>query len=678
MTVHKLFLPIEKILNLNKSKISALYRLNIKTGIDLLLHIPVKYRKYKIFPSIMGIKEEDNVYLKVKIDEILVPSKKSSPVKIYASNETGSITLIYFKFHDFLKNYIKVGKTITFSGKVEFFDYRAQISHPEIIYGGIISDLEAIYPRTYALTNNQIRSYILDVISNLQGIKFSVIDDYLKSQNLPIIRDAFFKIHSIGNSHLDLKESVKSLKYFEAFSNQLGFKMLRFESCKNPGSSFFANKELQDKILLKLGFNLTIGQKSALRDIEKDQESSAQMLRMIQGDVGCGKTLVALLSSINVTSFNAQVAIMAPTEVLAVQHYENFQKILSGFGISAELINAKIKGKKRNEILKRLEDGDIDIIIGTHSLIQEKIKFKNLRYIVVDEQHKFGVAQRLELMSKGNNPDMLVMSATPIPRTLSLTMFGDLAISKIETKPESRKPIDTYVIPSSKIEDLTDSLKTVIDKGEKIFWVCPLIQQNETEENVDIIYTDVETRFEYLKKQYGDKVGILHGSMNMDEKSDAINALKNTQTQILVSTTVIEVGIDIPDATLIVIENAEKFGLAQLHQLRGRVGRGSIKSSCILIYGSRTSKIAFQRLKILKESNDGFYIADQDLKLRGEGELLGSRQSGEQNFIFLSVYEDSDIISKCNELSEETNIGQSENLVISFFNQQLYNNKIIA
>lgn len=678
MNFDKLFSNIESLLNLDKTKIAALNRLKIFTGIDLLLFAPFRYKKSKIFPTLDSIKHSEEVYLRLQIDSVVKPAIKSRPTEVYASNESGNIKIIFFRFHGFLDKIIKPQKIFTFQGKAEVYNSTLQITHPEIIYDAkLITEIEPVYHLTYAITNNQLRNYIHKLSILISDLKIG-FDDFLIKHNMPTISDSFRALHSIKPVNTSIDNAVKSLKYFEAYSNQLGFKHLKNITNKNIGRQFVVNKIEQDKIVKNLGFSLTNGQKMALSEIQEDQKQAIQMLRMLQGDVGCGKTLVAILSSLNVLSSGGQVAIMAPTEVLAQQHYNSICKILDSLDYKISILTSKIKGKQRNQILRDLENGDINLIVGTHSLIQEKVKFKDLSYVVVDEQHKFGVNQRMNLTSKGNLPDILVMSATPIPRTLSLSMFGDLSMSLITTMPKQRKPIKTYVMPISKTNDVISSLSRIIEKNQKIYWICPLIEKNEEDLEKEEIYIDVETRYQFLTKIYGDKVGFLHGNLSSDDKEKIINSLRDGEINILVSTTVIEVGIDISDASLIIIENAEKFGLAQLHQLRGRVGRGEIESTCILIYGKRTSKIAFERLKIMRESNDGFYISEEDLKLRGEGELLGEKQSGTQNFIFLDLLLDSEIIYECYNLAKDKIITQDEIRVISTFNQSIFKNNLLT
>lgn len=681
--MNKLFEPISKHLSLDKTKEAALKRLGVETVIDLLLYKPISYKQKRLYPDLKTLAHGDEVIIKVEVKEIEYPARKTSPTKIFVSNETGAVTLTFFKFHSYLKSYYKIGNKLTLAGKVEFFDYRAQISHPEVIFDSALPKsrddvfIEPRYGLTYAITNSQVRNYIAKALPLAKDIPEWLPDELLKEYNLPSFYGALCEIHGVDAPRDDaLATANLRLKIDEAISNQLGFKYIKEQTIAQKGKSFKNNNELKQRVINRLGFELTQDQQDVIAEIELDQLNEMQMLRMVQGDVGCGKTIVAILTALNVIGAGYQAAIMVPTEVLATQHYNSALQLLSEIGLNVQLLTGKILGKNRKEVLDSIESGEANFIVGTHALFQENVKFKNLGYIIVDEQHRFGVNQRMELIAKGEHPDVLIMSATPIPRSLSLTMFGDLAISKIQTMPKSRKPVSTLVAPINKLEDVYKSVSSKIEKDEKVFWICPLIEN--TEEKNQFEYIDVETRFQELKLRFGDKVGFLHGQIKPDEKNNIIGSLRDGAINILVATTVIEVGIDIPDATLIVIENSEKFGLAQLHQLRGRVGRGSLESMCLMLYGKFTSKIAFERMKIMKESHDGFYIAEQDLKLRGEGDLLGEKQSGEQNFKFLDISQDSNIITTCHNIAKRLTIDDSKKLQLMIYNKNVTTKVIVA
>lgn len=666
---NKILLPMENILTLDKTKLSALKRLKIERVVDLLLYKPSYYQKRLIHPSLSKLAHGNYVIIKGKVSEVLYPKAKSGPTKISIFNDSGSIVLVFFKLHKYLQSIFKIGAEVTVSGKVEFYDFRPQINHPEILYDkDLITKNEPIYPLTYGITNSQIRKYIIKAIRYCGEINEWLPDGLISEYGLPSFMQAVRKIHAeLGE--VSLSKSLLRLKIDEALSNQMGFRYIKEEARGSKGRIFEVNEKIKNSVISELPFDLTEDQEKVLKEIEQEQASNLQMLRMLQGDVGCGKTIVAMLSAINVITSGAQVALMAPTEVLAEQHYNLASKIFEPYGIRVGLLTGKMPSKKKNEMLEANREGRIDFLLGTHSLFQEKVQFKDLGYVIVDEQHRFGVEQRMELVSKGSHPDILIMSATPIPRSLSLTMFGDLALSVIKSMPKTRKEVKTIISSISKIEDVCKAAQNVISRAEKIFWICPLIEVEEGKSN----FIDVETRFNYLSSIFGSQVEFLHGGISGEDKSKILSKLKEGEIKILVSTTVIEVGIDIPDATLIVIENAEKFGLAQLHQLRGRVGRGDKESTCILLYGKQVSAVAFERFKIMKESRDGFFIAEKDLLLRGEGELLGSRQSGEQNFKFLDLSSDGSIISRCNNIASGMEINKDRLLQM-----MIYNSKMLA
>ena len=417
------------------------------------------------------------------------------------------------------------------------------------------------------------------------------------------------------------------LAYDELLANQLALAIVRQKVKKQKGRKIAGNGLLRRKVLDMLPFKLTNAQDKVLREIFADQASDNRMLRLLQGDVGSGKTIVALLTMLNAVECGTQAAIMAPTEILAKQHMETIAPLCEAIGLRAELLIGKVKGKARSKIIADLAEGKIDILIGTHALFVEDVEFKDLACVVIDEQHRFGVHQRLNLSNKGNKADILVMTATPIPRSLILTAFGDMEYSKIDQLPEGRKPVDTRVMPLTKADDIVEALKNKLKQGSRAYWVCPLVEESE---KLDL--AAAEQRFELLQKVFGNKVGLIHGKMKEKQKDEIMEQFKTGKISLLVATTVIEVGVNVPEATIMIIEHAERFGLAQLHQLRGRVKRGNNAATCLLLYGYPISSTARSRLQVMKETEDGFLIAEEDLKLRGGGEILGTRQSGFTNF----------------------------------------------
>ncbi|HJD57113.1 ATP-dependent DNA helicase RecG [Candidatus Tisiphia endosymbiont of Ptychoptera albimana] len=722
LTISKFFfLPIKSHINVSDNIIDGLKRLGIINLRDLLFYRPTSYQVKTISPNLSLLKNGQLIQAEVTIEEILVPKSRKQPLKILVSNETGSILLIFFNRPPyFLLNKLTIGSKQIIEGKVQIFSSLAQISHPIFIFDKkLTNSIQSIYPLTYGIINKQLYSYIIKAIDLLEKEcnsipkNFQEIKDYIES----LLNDLkIMHLYQVHDTKLQT-QSLRRLAARELFANQLSLQHLRQQTKLKQGNSFTKSVQLQQSILKILGFELTYDQKKVIEEIEKDQLSPTEMMRLLQGDVGSGKTLVALLTIVNVVYHKFQAALMAPTDLLANQHHQFFVKALSESGIKIGLLTGKISSKERNKLLSELENGDIDILIGTHALFQEKVIFKNLGYIVIDEQHKFGVQQRLDLINKASYPDVLVMTATPIPRSLTLTMFGDMDISKLTSKPKNRLPIITSILPKTKLNNVISVLDKKLTSGEKIYWICPLIDQTDEElvtqekntrplaklayaeefegdaERRTAAYsnvredsstaslsklpsevelgkrstglTDVNTRFITIETAYPNITTTIHGKMKNEQKDAIMQQFKNGNIKILIATTVIEVGIDVPDATLIVIENAEQFGLAQLHQIRGRVGRGMLQSHCILLYDpQKLTILAKSRFEVMRNSNDGFYIAEQDLLLRGSGEILGTKQSGEIRFFFADLARDLDLLTKANKLAEESSNNHSELLTL--------------
>jgi ATP-dependent DNA helicase RecG len=465
----------------------------------------------------------------------------------------------------------------------------------------------------------------------------------------------------------------RRLAYDEILSNQLALGLIRQRVKQQKGRSFVGTGKLYEKILGNLPFTLTVAQETALNEIKSDQVAPYKMLRLLQGDVGSGKTVVALLSMLNVIESGAQTALMAPTEILAKQHFETISELCRASGIRIGLLTGKLKVKEKKEIYEDLENGKIDILIGTHALFTEGVTFKDLGYVVIDEQHRFGVNQRLSLSAKGNLCDVLVMTATPIPRSLLLTAYGDMDYSKIGELPKGRQQAKTVVMNSNKLPDVILALQRKISEGTRAYWVCPLVEESEKSD-----LAAVTERYKTLQQYFGDKVGLVHGKMKESEKDAAMEEFKQGKKSLLIATTVIEVGVNVPEATIIIIEHAERFGLSQLHQLRGRIKRGYEAGTCILLYSYPLSATARERLNVMKQTEDGFYIAEKDLELRGGGEILGTRQSGFTEFKLADMSYHQDLLIKVrDEVKEilhddpqlETSRGQALRILLYLFDQ---------
>ena len=505
------------------------------------------------------------------------------------------------------------------------------MSHPDYIVKTFdeIPPIETVYPLTAGISNKMLYKWQIQALSRIPELPEWQNEELLRQKQWPDFRSALLAAHRPQKaSELEPGSPARCrLAYDELLANQLALGIVRQKIKKQAGREIKGNGLLRKKTLESLPFKLTGAQERVLQEIFSDQGSGFRMLRLLQGDVGSGKTIVALLTMLNAVECGTQAAIMAPTEILAKQHYDTIAPLCENIGIRAELLTGRIKGKNRKLLLDDLESGKIDILIGTHALFQEEVKFRDLACVIVDEQHRFGVHQRLSLSNKGNKADILVMTATPIPRTLVLTAYGDMEYSKIDEVPAGRKPVDTRVVSVEKINEVAAGLKRKLEQGCRAYWVCPLVEESE---KIDL--AAAQERFETLHKIFGNIVGLVHGKMKEKEKDEVMEKFKNGQLRLLVATTVIEVGVNVPEATVMIIEHAERFGLAQLHQLRGRIKRGFEASTCILMYSHPLSETSRQRLETMRQTEDGFLIAEKDLELRGGGEILGTRQSGFDEF----------------------------------------------
>ncbi|OKL43504.1 ATP-dependent DNA helicase RecG [Pseudovibrio exalbescens] len=614
---------------------------------DLLFHLPTSMIDRRLRPGVSGSPEGTIVTLTLCVDQHRPPPRNSrAPYKVFAHDETGSIELVFFHARrDYLEKILPVGETRLVSGKVEWFNDRAQMVHPDYVVSEedakTLPVVEPVYPLTAGLSGRMIikaMQLALKVVPDLpewQDAKF------LDQQGFPSFKDALLAVHHPEDASDLVAEgkAVRRLAYDEYLANQLALALVRNSMRHQGGTERRGDGQLRARIRAALPFNLTEGQEQALIEISEDLDAPVRMLRLLQGDVGSGKTVVGLMAMAQVIESGAQAALMAPTDILARQHYASILPLCEAAGIRAAVMSGKDTAKTKREINAALAAGELDLIVGTHALFQTTVTFKNLGLAVVDEQHRFGVHQRLSLSSKGAHVDVLVMTATPIPRTLVLSYFGDMEVSRLTDKPEGRQPIKTVAVSLDRISEVVERLRAAIQRGEKAYWVCPLVEESE---KIDL--AAAQERFEDLQRSLGPVVSLVHGRQSADEKQAAMDDFKHGRTRLLVATTVIEVGVDVPDATIIVIEHSERFGLAQLHQLRGRVGRGSAASTCLLLYKAPLGETSAARLSILRETNDGFRIAEEDLRLRGEGELLGTRQSGMPGFKIANVEAHGDLM----------------------------------
>ncbi len=602
---------------------------NINTVFDLILTLPKDFVDRRNLTKINELQIGKIQTINVNVVKYSFPRIRNLPNRVICKDDTGEIDCIFFNsFEGYIRKILPLTTSVTISGKINYFRKKYQIINPTYVSNDMnsIKKVFSTYSLTEGLTEKKYLKIINNVLKRIPNLKEWHDENILKKFNNISWKDSLLELHSPQNSDKNAP-FLKRLIFDEIMSTFLINSNIRKAVKKNKKNKKYFDSIPLEKIKKKINFELTNDQNKAIEEINKDLKSNQKMFRLLQGDVGSGKTIVALITSLNVVRSNYQVGFMAPTEILAKQHYD-LAKNLFGKTVNMSLLTGKTEYKERKKILNDIKDNKINILIGTHSLFQEKIKFYNLGLIIIDEQHKFGVKQRKKLSDKGgNNCDVLVMSATPIPRTMIMTVFGDMDTSIIKHKPKNRKDIKTYSKIDTKIDEVISFVRKKINAGNQVFWVCPLI-----EESKKIDHQSAILRYEKLRKQFKDKIGLLHGSLEKNEKDKILQKFLNKKIDILVSTTVIEVGIDFPNANVIVIEDANKFGLSQLHQLRGRVGRGYKESYCILMFKSNLSENAKKRINILKKTNDGFKISEEDMKLRGYGDLLGFKQSGIPSF----------------------------------------------
>ena len=618
--------PIDIIKGVGKKTLRSFNKKKIFTIFDLLWHLPVSKIETAEDTEIEDLQIGKNYNIKVKPIKYNFPRIRNLPNKVICEKNGVKIDCVFFNSYEgYIRKLLPLNEDIIINGKANNFRNKFQFVNPKLVNSNnsVLIDDENKYSLTEGLTLNKYNKIINSIFQNLPDL-----DEWLPKEISNLFDNVSWK-DCVIKIHKEEITKVKDTKYFrrlvfdEIFANFLLSSDIRSKIKKIKKKNKILDSKYQNKIINNLKFKLTDDQISALKNINKDMESKQKMFRLLQGDVGSGKTIVAVISALNSIRAGYQVAIMAPTEILAIQHYKFILENFNDY-CNPEILTGKTEYKKRKKVLKDLSNNKIDILIGTHSLFQEKITYFNLGLIIIDEQHKFGVNQRKKLSDKGGKDcDVLVMSATPIPRTMMMTIYGDMDISLIKSKPKNRQPIKTYSKNETKINEVINFIKGEISKENQVFWVCPLIKESKKMD-----HQSATEKYKYLSKIFKNKVDIIHGAMGKEEKDNVLKKFNDRNIDILVSTTVIEVGIDFPNANVIVIENSNKYGLSQLHQLRGRVGRGNKESTCILMFKAGLSENARKRITILKNSNDGFKIAEEDLKIRGYGDILGFKQSG--------------------------------------------------
>ena len=620
---------IQNIKGIGKKTSQLFKRKNINTIFDLLWHLPTSKIENSKVTNVSDIQIGKLQTIKLTPLKYNFPRIRRLPNRVVCQSNDIKIDCVFFNSYEgYIKKILPLNTEIIISGKINFFRNKYQITNPTQVKESNENILETQnkYSLTDGLTINKYNNIINEVLKELPDLDEWLNDDIKKKFNNIKWKDAILKIHSLDTKEILKSKYYKRLVFDELFAHFLLSSKIRTKIKKIKKSQKIF-KDCKEKLIQDLNFKLTNDQEAAIKIINEDLKSKSRMFRLLQGDVGSGKTIVSMIAAVNCINAGYQTSFMVPTEILAKQHFSFAKKYLPK-NVKIEMLTGKSKYADRKKILENLKLGKIDFLIGTHALFQKKVEYNKLGLIIIDEQHKFGVRQRKELSEKGgNNCDVLVMSATPIPRTMMMTVYGDMDLTLIKEKPKNRKKIVTYSKLEDKISEIIRFVKKEISNKNQIFWVCPLIEESKKVEQQSVV-----NKFKYLEKYFKNRIGLIHGSLDKDERNKILNNFLDRKLDILVSTTVIEVGIDFPNANVIVIENADKYGLSQLHQLRGRVGRGSKQSYCILMFKSSLSENAKKRINILKSSDDGFIISEEDMKLRGYGDLLGFKQSGIKNF----------------------------------------------
>ncbi len=624
--LNPIFAEVEVLKGIGPALAKPLKRLGLERVVDILFHLPVNWIERKRVDMVDQADAGRVVTVEVTPVDYR-PGGARGPFRVHTTDKAGNyLSLVYFNNPGWAKKQLKIGEPRVVSGRMDMYGQELQMVHPDYVLppdeAATLPESEPVYPLSEGLTNNRMGQLAAQGLARVPELAEWVEPSVLERREWPGWAEALSMAHRMRHAG----KARERLAYDEIFANQLALMLVRASSRKRKGVPLKGDGRLRD--MLKLPYAPTGAQARAIGEIEGDLQQEVPMLRLLQGDVGSGKTLVALKALLIAVEAGAQGALLAPTEILARQHYETLSRQLGGLPVNVAILTGRDKGRAREATLMGLADGSIDILVGTHAIFQQHVTYKRLGLAVVDEQHRFGVAQRMMLAEKATRPPhLLVMTATPIPRTLTLTHYGEMDVSRLDEMPPGRQPIETRVLSVERLPEVVDALGRHIAAGKQAYWVCPLVEESEASDQAA-----AEDRAQTLRLRFGDRIGLVHGRMKGPEKDAVMERFQRGELSVLVATTVIEVGVDVPNATLMIVEGAERFGLAQLHQLRGRVGRGDQRSVCLLLRGNALSETARARLALMRETNDGFRIAEEDLRLRGAGEILGTRQSGEAQF----------------------------------------------